>query len=125
MKDKYNNEVGYRIRSARETMGLSREGFSELCDISASFLSDVERGNKSITIKTLNKICTVTNVSADYIVFGDHKKNENISTILEMLNNLDYRSQLHASRILSEYVQAIQSYTADLEKENNNESSDI
>lgn len=117
MDVKYNHEVGFRIRSTRETMGLSRESFSELCSISSSFLSDVERGNKSITIKTLNKICTVSNVSADYIVFGDRKKNENISTILEMLNNLDHRSQLHASRILSEYVQAIQSYTSELDKE--------
>lgn len=74
MDVKYNHEVGFRIRSTRETMGLSRESFSELCSISSSFLSDVERGNKSITIKTLNKICTVSNVSADYIVFGDRKR---------------------------------------------------
>ncbi len=49
----YNLLVGLRIREIRESMHLSREKFSEKCDISPSFLSDVERGKKSLTTKTI------------------------------------------------------------------------
>ena len=48
VKDELNITVGARIRTIRENMGYTRERFSDLCDISDSFLSDVERGNKSL-----------------------------------------------------------------------------
>ena len=70
VKDELNITVGARIRTIRENMGYTRERFSDLCDISDSFLSDVERGNKSLTTKTLYKICSSTNASADYILLG-------------------------------------------------------
>ena len=71
VKDELNITVGARIRTIRENMGYTRERFSDLCDISDSFLSDVERGNKSLTTKTLYKICSSTNASADYILLGN------------------------------------------------------
>lgn len=107
MKERLNVAIGERIRRTRELMSLSRESFSELCDISDSFLSDVERGNKSITTKTLHKICTASHVSADYIVFGTDKNNTNITVIAEMLRNLDNRYLPYAINILSEYIQAV------------------
>ena len=66
----YDAQVGNRIRTARELMGLSRESFAELCDISDSFLAGVELGKMSPTVRNLNKICVATNLTADYIVSG-------------------------------------------------------
>ena len=37
----YNLMVGLRIREVRESMHLTRERFSEKCDISTSFLADI------------------------------------------------------------------------------------
>ena len=51
MKD--NLEIGSRIRNIRESMKLSRNTFSEKINISEVFLSQVERGEKSISLKTL------------------------------------------------------------------------
>ena len=62
----YNLLVGLRIREIREAFQMTRAEFSEKCDISESFLAAVESGKKSITSKTLYKICTALNVSADY-----------------------------------------------------------
>lgn len=102
----FNLMVGLRIREIRETLGMSREKFCSICDISESFLTTVERGEKSITTKTLYKICTGANVSADYIVFGKNQGYE-MDTILELFNGLDTEYQEHAVRILSEYCRAI------------------
>ena len=60
--------VGFRIREVRESFQMTQAQFSEMCDISESFLVGVENGKKSITSKTLYKICTSTNVSADYFI---------------------------------------------------------
>ncbi len=55
----FNLTVGLRIREIREAMQMTRERFSELCGISDSFLAAVESGKKSITSKTIYKICYI------------------------------------------------------------------
>jgi transcriptional regulator with XRE-family HTH domain len=97
----YNLVVGLRIREVRETMHLSREKFSEKCDISESFLADVERGKKSLTSKTIYKICNACNVSADYIVLG-HKKDFDKDMIIEVLNSFSPEQLEHVTSILQE-----------------------
>lgn len=111
-KNELNVSIGSRVRQVRENMGYTRESFSELCDISDSFLSDVERGNKSLSTKTLYKICTATHISADFIVLGEMP---NISThdsitnyILSTLLKMSVDQRLHAANILKEYYLAIQ-----------------
>lgn len=103
--DNYILEVGLRIREVREGLHLTREQFSELCDISDSFLADVERGKKSITIKTLNKICTATETSADYIVFG--RQPQESDAIAQILNSLTPEKQKSAMLILKEFAKAV------------------
>lgn len=97
----YNLLVGLRIREIRESMHLSREKFSEKCDISPSFLSDVERGKKSLTAKTIFKICTACNISADYIVLG-HKEGFDKDVGIELLNSFNDEEMEHIINILYE-----------------------
>ncbi len=63
--------IGNRIRTIRESIPLTREQFAELIDISPSFLSQIERGDKSMSIDTLMFISAKTGYSCDYILFGD------------------------------------------------------
>ena len=85
---KNNLEIGSRIRSVREDMRLSRNLFSEKVNISEIFLSQIERGEKSLSLNTLINICNSTGCSADYILFGNVDKNTNISKTLRVLNQL-------------------------------------
>ncbi len=102
----YSLTVGLRIREVREVLNMTREQFSEKCDISPSFLTAVESGKKAITSKTLYKICTAFDISADYIILGNGHDFEE-SMIIEMLGSMDKTSQEHAVRILREYISAI------------------
>lgn len=110
-KDALNVSVGQRIRQVRENMGYTRESFSELCGISDSFLSDVERGNKSLTTKTLYKICNASHASADFILFGTHfdipGNNPAIASILSNLAGMTPEQRQHAANILNEYFLAV------------------
>ena len=85
---KNNLEIGSRIRSIRENMKLSRCSFSEKLNISEVFLSQVERGEKSISLNTLISICNNTGVSSDYILFGDTSNSSTANRIVKMLNGL-------------------------------------
>jgi len=100
----YNLMVGLRIREVRESLHLTREKFSEKCDISTSFLADIERGIKSLSAKTIFKICNACNISADYIIFG-HKSGFDKDIVMEMLNSYNDEQLEHISNILYEINQ--------------------
>lgn len=102
----FNLIVGLRIREIREAFQMSRAEFSEKCDISESFLVAVESGKKSITSKTLYKICTFTNISADYYILGKGNGFE-ADAITELINSMDKCPREGALRILREYTDVI------------------
>ena len=102
----FNLMVGLRIREVRESLRLSREKFSEKCDISPSFLADIERGKKSPTAKTIYKICSACNISADYIVSG-HKAGFNKDIALEWFNSFSDEQFEHIINILYEIKQLL------------------
>lgn len=88
MDNKLNNiEIGERIRSIRESMFLSRERFSEMVDISEVFLGQIERGECSLSVKTLANIVTFSGSSTDFILFGDNSQNSYIKKINRILTN--------------------------------------
>lgn len=99
----FNLIVGLRIREIREVYQMTQAEFSERCDLSESFLAAVESGRKGVTAKTLYKICTAMNVSADYLVRGKDNGFET-DMLLEVLNSMDKRSREGAVRILREYA---------------------
>lgn len=102
----FNLTVGIRIREVREAFHMTQAEFSEKCDISESFLVAVEGGKKSITSKTLYKICTSTNVSADYFIRGNGNGFET-DIVIELLSSIDKRPREAAVRILREYVDMV------------------
>lgn len=81
-----NLEVGERIRQIRENLKMNREIFSEMIDISDVFLGQIERGERSLSIKTLCKIVAFTGSSTDYILFGNESNNTTINKINRILS---------------------------------------
>ena len=85
-------EIGERLRGIREGMHMTREKFSEKIDITDSFLGQIERGERSLSVKTLKKVVKYTGVSADYLLFGNNSQNDTIQKINNILtvnsNNL-------------------------------------
>lgn len=78
--------IGERIRKIREDLKKNRERFSEMIDISDVFLGQIERGERSLSTKTLVKIVKFTGVSADFILFGNEESNNTLAKINRILN---------------------------------------
>lgn len=111
----FNLTVGLRIREIRETYHMTQAEFSEQCGLSESFLAAVEGGRKGVTAKTLYKICTAMNVSADYFIRGRDNGFETDS-LTEIVNTMDKRSREGALRILREYADVVYQLQAKQEK---------
>lgn len=78
--------IGERVRKIREDLKMNRERFSEMIDISDVFLGQIERGERSLSTKTLVKIVKFTGVSADFILFGNEESNTTLAKINRILN---------------------------------------
>ena len=94
-----NLEVGERIRKIREGLKMNREIFSEMIDISDVFLGQIERGERSLSLKTLCRIVSFTGVSTDFILFGNNDNNSTLQKINRILSksssaNLEYFYQI-------------------------------
>ncbi len=48
--------IGKRIQSIRERKGLTQEQLEEKTGVNTKYISAIERGQKNVTIKTLEKV---------------------------------------------------------------------
>lgn len=76
--------IGERLRGIREGMRMTREEFSEKIDITDSFLGQIERGERALSVKTLRKVVKYTGISSDYLLFGKNSSN----TTIQKINNI-------------------------------------
>lgn len=102
------NAMGRRIRVIRERKDLSREELAEKIGITPAFISDVEYGNKGMSIKNLYLLSQLLDVSVDYLLSGTlysmDKDEESMKVRDEMMESLSKCTpeQLAGFRSISE-----------------------
>lgn len=87
--------VGINIREMRKTKKLTQEELAEKCGLQTSYLAGVERGERNITIQTLEKISVgLEEVASNIINFEElimdkkyFKKKELILLLLNLVEN--------------------------------------
>lgn len=100
-------EMGMRIRTARESVGMSREQFAAKVPMSASFLADVEGGTKGLSLEKFYRIAKVLDVSADYLLcrsFNQDNAQLERSIILEKINESIIDCDTENLRIIADIV---------------------
>ena len=90
------------IRKARENIGYTREKFSELLDVSVSYMAEVERGRTGISVKMLIKICNLLGLSADYVLFGENRDKD--TEILNKIQRIDKKYLPLLDSVISELL---------------------
>ena len=77
--------LGKRIRSERRRQELTQGKLAEMAEISESFMGQIERGGRILSIETLTKLANALNMSIEYILCGEHNHHKLLSEIHDAL----------------------------------------
>ena len=93
MKPEDLKKIGVRIVERRKELKLTQEQIAERMNVSIQMISNIERGNKAIKIDNLLKLCSILEVSTDYILTGKRTNNDfdNLTSKLSHLTESDYK----------------------------------
>lgn len=56
MEGELQRTVGRNLRTYRETKGLSQEAFADVLGVHRTYMGGVERGERNLTLKSVEKI---------------------------------------------------------------------
>lgn len=105
-KKQENVQIGLRVKQAREAAGLTQERLAELVDVTAQFLSSVERGTVGLSVPVLSRLCSVLLVSSDFILAGDTEGSD-VTSITARLSRLSPEHIENVEEILNRYMEGI------------------
>ena len=103
MLKELNITIGGRIRAYRESLGMNREAFSEQVGLSPQFLAEAETGKKGLSAESIYKICSNSEMSADYLVLGKVKREK-------LKNPLDHVIQEMPGDYSVQYAQVLRAF---------------
>ncbi len=98
--------VGSNIKEIRKLKKLTQEELAEKCGLQTSYLAGVERGDRNITIQTLEKITegleeTPSSIFKFDTINFDNKYFEKKELIMILQNLIENRSEVEVRLILN------------------------
>lgn len=81
--------VGRRARLARQERGMTLEQVAEAAETSIQFLSQVEKGEQSMTMVKFGKLAKALRVSSDYLLFGRERLEDRTALAAEFLGTMN------------------------------------
>jgi len=106
MKDELSIQMGLQIKNAREGARLTQEQLSEILGCTPQYISLMENGRYTISIKMLRTLCTALNISSDSILFpgSDRHCLDIISYKCKDISDEQFRLLLE---IINHYIEAV------------------
>ena len=106
MKREIIAQMGTQIKKARESARLTQEQLSEILDCTPQYISLMENGRYSISIKMLRALCSSLNISSDSILFpgSDRHCLDIISYKCKDLTDEQFRLLIE---IINRYIEAV------------------
>lgn len=92
-------DIGKRIKLIRQNLNMSKEEFAKLLGVTGQYVGILEKGKSYLSIDKLKKLCEISNLSSDYILFG--KDTTLQSRTKETLSNYSDKQLIAACEALS------------------------
>ncbi|WP_340026422.1 helix-turn-helix transcriptional regulator [Paenibacillus sp. FSL K6-1096] len=99
--------IGERIRRLRKEMNLSQEQLAERSGLHTNYVGQVERGEKNLTLETLEKVVTGLNISLQELFryIGPMEQKDALSQIIELLVERPSEDQKMALSLLKSVLE--------------------
>lgn len=105
-------QIGENIRLTRKSKGLSQEQLALRAEINASYMGQVERGEKNPTIEVLGKIAAALNTTLEQLVHignPSHQAGDDSASysdkIISQMTGLSLKEQEAVYRFVKHLVQ--------------------
>ncbi len=92
--------IGQRVRAARLSRGMTKEALAEAAETSTQFLSQIEKGEQSMTMMKFKRLCKALGVSSDYLLFGREYSSGAAALAAEYLAGMNPIERELASRMV-------------------------
>ncbi len=106
MQTALSTEIGQRLRAYRQRMGLTQEELAEKAGVHYTYIGQVERGEKNLTISSLEKISHSLDISISVLFEGIEEFTESPDDIALkcywLIRNKTPENQQHLYNILLE-----------------------
>lgn len=101
--------IGSRLKDARISKGYTQQALAEKIDIADMYLSEIERGIKTPSLKIFIKIITELDVSADYILRDEISSGKKFvyDEITRKLDGLSPKQRKAVSDLIDAYIKNI------------------
>ena len=100
--------IGIRIRTAREKIGLTREQFAEAVDLSALYIGQIERGQRTMSLNTFVRILECLHVDPSAIIYGEQGEQQvdtsGVQTLLKKCNEREMKLAEEMLKLVLTYV---------------------
>jgi len=81
--------LGDSIRSFRTAQNRTLEELAEKADLSANYISDIERGQRNLTIRNLEKVAHGLNVPVHQLLLGTESTNDDLLKLIAITAHAD------------------------------------
>lgn len=104
-------QVGEKIKTRRQALGISQEALAELCDVSPSYIGHIERGTRRLSLNVALRLADLLHIGLDYLFLDSAETDEQtLSALRSLLDTLppDQRKKfLNAATVLAENVEKL------------------
>lgn len=98
------NQLGYRIKAAREEKKLTQEKLAEAAGISTVYLAEIENKRTIPSFPVLCSICKIVNISLDDIIY--HTDSDMIRKTTRLLSQCDEKQLYVIHNMIEAMLQA-------------------
>ena len=101
-------KLGEKIKKERMRNRLTQEMLAEMADITSSYVGQIERGERKVTLSKLVRIANVLNVSVDYLLSDTAELTEDNlqAEIKNAMNNMEEKDKhmiIDIIKIINDY----------------------
>lgn len=102
-----NNTLGERIKKARKKLNLTQEQLGEMTDVTSAYIGQIERNERTPSLKRLKKMAKQLDISVEYLVVGT----KSTAKINEDLNKELAGISENQKLLITEVIRIIKKYT--------------
>lgn len=102
-----NSTLGERIKKARKRLNLTQEQLGEMADVTSAYIGQIERNERTPSLKRLKKIAKQLDISVEYLVVGTKSSAEINEDLKKELDGINEQQK----QLITEVIRIVKKYT--------------